>query len=275
MPKQRSPEESEAGSRFQARSRVADKSYDKSARPAAVVASGLKKSFDGNIAVDGVDLRVELEETVALLGPNGAGKTTTILMLLDVTRPDEGHVELCGYPLPRQREAALSRTGFAAGYLGLPDRLKVRESLNVFADMYGIEDPRARVDEVLDLFGVAHLAPRFSGTLSSGQRTLVGLAKALLPRPELLILDEPTASLDPDVALRTRRVLIELRDTEGFSLLLTSHNMDEVEMLADRVVFISRGKVVANAPPEELADAFGMDDLEGVFLEIADQARDQ
>lgn len=245
-----------------------------SARPQfALKVSGLRKAFGGVVAVDGIDLEVGDSESVALLGANGAGKTTTILMVLGVTTPDSGEIEVLGMPMPAKREAVLSHTGFAAGYITLPDRLKVREALRVFADLYGVAAPKARVHEVLELFRIDHLANRSTSTLSSGQRTLASLAKALLPEPKLLILDEPTASLDPDIAKQTREQLLALKRELGFALLVTSHNMDEVELMADRVVFMSRGKVVANASPGELADKFGSDGLEGVFLQIAEGAR--
>lgn len=244
------------------------------ARPEfAVHALGLGKSFGGEVAVDGIDLTVGSGESVALLGANGAGKTTTILMLLGVTTPDSGSIEILGMPMPDRREEILARTGFAAGYITLPDRLKVREALRVFADLYGVKRPKERVCEVLELFNIEHLADRSTSTLSSGQRTLASLAKALLPSPSLLILDEPTASLDPDIAKQTRDQLLALRRELGFALLVTSHNMDEVEIMADRVVFMSHGEIVANASPSELARSFGSDGLEGVFLKIAARAR--
>ncbi|RIK06440.1 MAG: hypothetical protein DCC49_11520 [Acidobacteria bacterium] len=239
----------------------------------AVKVSQLRKAFDGVVAVDGINFDVADGESVALLGANGAGKTTTILMLLGVTTADSGKIEVLGRPMPAKREEVLSQTGFAAGYITLPDRLKVREALRVFADLYGVASPRARVGEVLELFGIEHLANRSTSTLSSGQRTLASLAKALLPEPRLLILDEPTASLDPDIAKQTREQLLALKRDLGFALLVTSHNMDEVELLADRVVFMSRGQIVADASPGELAESFGSDGLEGVFLQIAERAR--
>lgn len=244
------------------------------ARPKfAVRVSQLRKAFEGVVAVDGIDLEVADGESVALLGANGAGKTTTILMLLGVTTPDGGEIAVLDMPMPERREEILSHTGFAAGYITLPDRLKVREALRVFADLYGVVNPKARVREVLELFRIEHLANRSTSTLSSGQRTLASLAKALLPEPKLLILDEPTASLDPDIAKQTREQLLALKHELGFALLVTSHNMDEVELMADRVVFMSQGQVVANASPDELTEAFGSDGLEGVFLQIAEKAR--
>ena len=235
-------------------------------------ARGLTKRFGSVLAVDDVDLDVRAGETVALLGPNGAGKTTTLLMLLGAVTPDSGWVELDGHRLPSGRAEGLTRTGFAAGYLQLPERLKVGEFLRFFADLYDVADPRERISAALTRFGSAHLEPALGTDLSSGQRTLVGIIKAVLHRPRLLVLDEPTASLDPDVAARVRSGLVELCAEEGMALLVTSNNMLEVERLCRRVVFLARGRIVADGSPEEVAAHFGRDDLEGVFLHLAGAA---
>lgn len=238
--------------------------------PDILRARGLVKQYKRVRAVAGLDLSVGSGERVALLGPNGAGKTTTLLMLLGVVTPDEGWVEIVGHRLPRQRSEAMTHVGFAAGYLPLPERLRVREFLHLFGRLYGLRDPTSAVDLGLERFGVAHLADAMGNELSSGQRTLVGIVKATLHAPELLVLDEPTASLDPDVALRVRTGLSRLCEEEGTALLVTSHNMIEVERLCERVVFVSAGQVVADGPPAAVAARFGRDDLEGVFLHLAD-----
>ncbi len=232
-------------------------------------ARGLRKAFKGTAAVQGVDLDVGAGERVGLLGPNGAGKTTTLLMLLGAITPDAGTVTVAGHSLPHGRSAAMAEVGFAAGYLPLPDRLRVTEVLDLFARLYGLRDPGPAIDWALERFGVAHLADRMCVELSSGQRTLVGIAKAVLHHPRLLVLDEPTASLDPDVALRVRRGLAALSSEEGIALLVTSHDMVEVERLCERVVFIAAGRVVADGTPADIADAFGHGTLEDVFLELA------
>jgi len=237
----------------------------------AIEARGLAKSFDGRVAVDGVDLFVERGDIVALLGPNGAGKTTTLMMLLGVTRPDAGEIRLLGHRLPEERLEALERINFTASYVSFPDRMRVWESLSVFADLYCV--PRDRIEYVVELFGLRPLLPRATSDLSSGQRTLVGLAKSLLNRPELLILDEPTASLDPEIALRIRETLLRVHEEEGFTLLITSHNMREVERLCRRVVFVAAGRIVADGSPAEVAAQHGADDLEDTFLSIAREAR--
>ncbi len=238
--------------------------------PASIEVAGLVKEFKGKRVLDSISFRVDSGESVALLGPNGAGKTTTLLIVLGVVTPDDGVVMLRGYPMPAGRRKALERTGFAAGYLSLPDLMRVREALLVFADFYGVPEPRKKVDEVIDLFRIRHLERALNGTLSAGQRTIVNLAKAVLCSPEVLILDEPTASLDPDVARRTRRILCDLRRELGCTTLVTSHNMREVEELADRVIFLHRGRIVADGTPSSVAEALGAENLEDAFVELAE-----
>ena len=242
------------------------------ARNLVVRARGLVKRYRSSLAVAGVDLDVYEGERVALLGPNGAGKTTTLLMCLGVVAPDDGHVEILGYRLPAHRADALSHVGFAAGYLPLPERLRVGEYLHLFARLAGVRDPDAAARAGLARFGIEHLYAAMGVELSSGQKTLVGIVKATLHAPRLLVLDEPTASLDPDVALRVRTGLHRLCADEGTTLLVTSHNMLEVERLAQRVVFLSHGRVVADGAPGDIATRFGRDDLEGVFLHLAAEA---
>ena len=242
--------------------------------PAALRASGLVKSYRRGRAVDGVDLTVALGERVALLGPNGAGKTTTLLMCLGAVTPDAGTVEILGHRLPRERSHALARVGFTAGYLPLPERMRVGEYLRMFGRLVGLRRPDDAARAALDRFGIGHLTRALGTELSSGQKTLVGIAKAVLHRPALLVLDEPTASLDPDVALRVRTGLREISAELGTALLVTSHNMVEVERLCERVVFLSAGQVVANGTPAQIIDRYGHDDLEGVFLHLA-QVRDR
>jgi ABC-2 type transport system ATP-binding protein len=232
-------------------------------------ARALVKAFKGKQAVDGVDLTVRAGERVALLGANGAGKTTTLLMLMGVVTPDAGTVEIMGHRLPRERSEAMTNVGFTAGYLPLPDRVRVMEVLRIFGDLYGVADAEAAARDGLERFGVSHLADEMANELSSGQRTLVSIVKAAMHQPQLLVLDEPTASLDPDVAHRARRGLEDICDETGCALLVTSHNMSEVERICERVVFLSHGKVVADAAPSEVAAQFGRDNLEEVFLHLA------
>ena len=234
-----------------------------------LVASGLRKRFKGETAVDGVSLTINPGERTALLGPNGAGKTTTLLMLLGAVEPDDGTVEVLGHRLPKGRTKAMAGVGFAAGYLPLPDRLRVSEVLTTFGRLYGMADPAPAVAAGLARFGISHLADRMGNQLSSGQRTLVGIVKAVLHRPRLLVLDEPTASLDPDVAFRVRDGLARLCDEDATTLLVTSHDMREVERLCTRVVFLAAGRVVADGTPAEVIGAAGTTDLEGYFLHLA------
>jgi ABC-2 type transport system ATP-binding protein len=234
-------------------------------------ARGLVKDYRRARAVDGVDLTVHVGERVGLLGPNGAGKTTTLLMLLGVVSPDEGKVVICGHPLERERSGAAENVGFAAGYLPLAERLRVREYLRLYGNLYGIPEPEPEIEAGLERFKVTHLADAMGTELSSGQRTLVGIVRATLHRPRLLVLDEPTASLDPDVALRVRTGLRALSDEYGTALLVTSHDMAEVSRLCQRVVFLSQGRVVADGTPEQVTERFGRSDLEGVFLHLAEE----
>ncbi|MCU1427442.1 MAG: ABC-type multidrug transport system, ATPase component [Actinomycetia bacterium] len=233
-------------------------------------ASGLVKEYRRTRAVDGIDLEVRAGERVALLGPNGAGKTTTLLMLLGVVSPDAGTVEIGGHRLDRHRSRAAENVGFAAGYLPLTERMRVREYLKLFGQLYGIADPTAAIEEGLERFRISHLAEAMGTELSSGQRTLIGIVRATLHKPRLLILDEPTASLDPDVARRVRNGLLDLSATNASGLLMTSHDMGDVERVCERVVFLSNGRVVANGTPREIAAAYGRGDLEGVFLHLAE-----
>jgi ABC-2 type transport system ATP-binding protein len=237
----------------------------------AIEARGLSKSFRGVPAVQDLDLLVDEGEIVALLGPNGAGKTTTLMMLLGMTEPDAGSVRILGHPLPNERSLALHRTNFTASYVSPPGDVRVKHYLWVFAAIYGV--PKSRAGETLELLGIGDLYDRPTTDLSSGQRTLVGLAKALLNRPRLLVLDEPTASLDPEVGAAVRSILVEEQAREGFTILLTSHNMTEVERLCRRVVFLARGRAVADGSPTEIAARYDREDLEGTFLSIAEEAR--
>jgi ABC-2 type transport system ATP-binding protein len=229
----------------------------------------LVKRFKRTLAVDHIDLELAQGERVALLGPNGAGKTTTLFMLLGVIRPDSGWVRIAGHLLPRHRSEAMMEVGFSAGYMPLAERLRVREFLHLYGQLAGIRDPSERIEAGLQRFHIEDLGDAMSSRLSSGQRTLVGIVKATLHHPRLLVLDEPTASLDPDVALRVRTGLQELCRDEGTTLLITSHNMLEIERLCERVIFMAQGRVVADDSPDGVAGRFGHGDLEGVFLHLA------
>ncbi|MET9604998.1 ABC transporter ATP-binding protein [Streptomyces sp. NPDC006512] len=240
-------------------------------RPVVLEASGLVKEYRRGRAVDGVGFTVRAGERLGLLGPNGAGKTTTLLMCLGAVEPDAGRVEILGRTVHAERARAMQGVGFVAGYLPLPDRVRVREYLRLYADLYGLRAPGAAVERVLSRFGIEHLAVAIGTELSSGQRTLVGIAKAALHEPRLMVLDEPTASLDPDIALRVRTALLSLSAEQGTALLVTSHDMVEVERLCERVMFLHGGRIAADGTPAEVAHRFGRADLEGVFLHLAEE----
>jgi ABC-2 type transport system ATP-binding protein len=232
-------------------------------------ARGLVKDYRRTRAVDGIDVVVGAGERVALLGPNGAGKTTTLLMILGVVQPDAGTIAISGVDLAHHRSRAAEHVGFAAGYLPLTERMRVREYLRFYGQLYGLADPEPRIDEGLERFRISHLADAMGTELSSGQRTLIGIVRSTLHRPRLLVLDEPTASLDPDVALRVREGLIDIAKREGTALLMTSHDMTDVEQVCERVLFLSNGRIVADGTPDSIAAQFGHGNLEGVFLQLA------
>jgi ABC-2 type transport system ATP-binding protein len=239
------------------------------AEDSVLEARKLVKRFGAISAVDDVSFTVGQGEVVALLGPNGAGKTTTLHMLVGLITPDSGAVRLFGKDLARNRTELLSRVNFAAGYVHLPGALTVEENLIVFARMYGVAKVRSRVEAVTELFDLGNLRKRPLRQLSSGQQTRVQLAKALLNEPSLLVLDEPTASLDPDAGDRVRQLLLHESRDSGRAMLITSHNMREIERMCDRVHFLSAGRIVATGSADELASHYGVDDLEEVFLRVA------
>jgi ABC-2 type transport system ATP-binding protein len=239
-------------------------------RPAAAIAvQALWKSYGPVNAVRGISFRVEAGQTVGLLGGNGAGKTTTLSMLLGVLTPTSGSIELLGLPLARNRYDILPRINFTSPYVDLPKRLSVVENLRVFAGLYGVPDPRHRITELLRDLDLEEVADRPYATLSAGQRTRVSLAKSLLNSPELLLLDEPTASLDPDVGDRMRSLLERYRAQSGCAMLLASHNMAEVERLCDNVIMLRRGEIVDQGSPGELLRQYGRSNLDDVFLDIS------
>lgn len=218
-----------------------------------VKARGLTKIFDGNVAVDHLDFDIWPGEIVGFLGPNGAGKTTTIRMLMNILSPTQGELRLFGKTYDGNRTFILSRMNASSGTLTLPGKLSVEENLRVFADMYGITHPNARVEELIRRFDLFDFRKRALYSLSTGQQVRVSLAKAFLNQPQLLLLDEPTASLDPDVADRVRSFLLDVVKAEGTTVFLTSHNMLEVEKVCSRVLFLNEGRIQAEGTPKELA----------------------
>ncbi len=250
------------------RRRSAVSSITMSLEPAIDV-DALSKSFGKIVAVDRISFVVSAGTTIGLLGGNGAGKTTTIAMLLGLLTPDSGSIRLLGHDIRGDRFRALARLNFSSPYVELPHRLSVHENLNVFAHLYGVSRPAERIAELAHDLQFETLLDRRTGTLSAGQKTRVSLAKALINSPELLLLDEPTASLDPDTADWVRGYLETLRVRHGVTILLASHNMAEVERLCDSVLMMRGGRIVDRGTSDELIMRYGRDDLEGVFLAIA------
>jgi ABC-2 type transport system ATP-binding protein len=229
----------------------------------------LSKSFAAVAAVQGVSFTLRRGTTLGLLGGNGAGKTTTIGMMLGLIVPSGGSIEILGEDMLRHRYRVLPRLNFSSPYVDFPNRLKVRENLMVFAQLYGLRRARARIDELAADLDLTRLLDQKTGSLSSGQKNRVSVAKALLNRPEILLLDEPTASLDPDIADWVRGYLETYQRATGASILLASHNMGEVERLCDEVLMMKQGRIVDRGAPEALVARYGRQDLEEVFLDIA------
>jgi ABC-2 type transport system ATP-binding protein len=241
---------------------------------AVIEVRALRKSYRKVDAVKGIDFEVRRGTTTALLGGNGAGKTTTLSMLLGVLTPTAGAIRILGEDMLRHRYRVLPRINFTSPYVDLPKRLTVGENLRVYARLYGVPKPRARVEELAEELDFADLLVRPYGNLSAGQRTRVSLAKALLNRPEVLLLDEPTASLDPDVGDRMRTLLEGYQRRSGCTMLLASHNMGEVERMCDEVIMLRAGVVVDQGSPTYLLERYGRGNMEEVFLDIARERAD-
>jgi ABC-2 type transport system ATP-binding protein len=235
----------------------------------ALRADGLRKQYGDTVAVDGISFGVRAGEIVGLLGPNGAGKTTTINMVLGVLQPSAGTIRIEGIELARQRSRALAHTNFAAVYAALPGNLTVYQNLRFFSLLYDVPAGASRIEELLVEFDLQPLRNTRSGVLSSGEQTRLALAKALLNRPRLLLLDEPTASLDPSAADLIRSRIRQMAVRSGCGILWTSHNMYEVEEICDRVLFLSRGRILLEGDPGTLPQAHGAASLEELFIRLA------
>jgi ABC-2 type transport system ATP-binding protein len=231
--------------------------------------NSLSKRYGDTLAVNGIDFTVGRGATMGLLGGNGAGKTTTIAMMLGLLIPTAGSITILGHDMARDRFAALARMNFSSPYVALPQRLTVAENLRVYCHLYDVRHPERRIAELADELDLGALLDRPAGQLSAGQKTRVALAKSLINRPEVLLLDEPTASLDPDTGDMVRTWLERYRAQSGCTILLASHNMSEVERLCSDVLMMKRGRIVDRGTPEELLTRYGRDDLEEVFLDIA------
>lgn len=229
----------------------------------------LSKRFATVVAVDKVSFTITPGEVCALLGGNGAGKTTTLSMLLGLLLPTTGSIRVLGHDMLQHRYHALPRMNFSSPYVDLPQRISVAENLSVYARLYGVRRARQRIAQLGEELEITAFLHRPYGTLSAGQKTRVALAKALLNEPELLLLDEPTASLDPDTADRMRGYLMNYQQRSGATLLLASHNMPEVERVASDVIMLRQGQIVDRGAPEVLIRRYGRETMEEVFLDIA------
>ena len=239
----------------------------------AIQVTHLTKRYDSVLAVDDITFSAARGETVGLLGGNGAGKTTTISMLLGLLIPTAGSIRVLGHDMATDRHAALARMNFSSPYVALPHRLTVAQNLRVYCLLYGVEGVQRRIEQMADELDLRELLNRPAGQLSAGQKTRVALAKALINRPEVLLLDEPTASLDPDTGDWVRSWLERYRAQTGCTILLPSHNMGEVERLCSHILMMKNGRIVDQGSPAELLDRYGRDDMEDVFLDIARNRR--
>jgi len=234
-----------------------------------VEVNGLTKVFKSLKAVDSVSFNICPGEILGLLGPNGAGKTTIIHMLLGLTTPTSGDIKIFGRDLKKHREKVIQDVNFSSSYVSMPNSLSVEESLKVFARLYRVKDKERRISELLKAFEIENIKDKLVRHISSGHQTRLNLAKALINHPKILYLDEPTASLDPDIADKTRSLLKLIKKDRNISILYTSHNMKEMEEMSDRIIFLHKGRIIAEGKPEEVIQSFGRKNLEEVFLKVA------
>ena len=235
----------------------------------AIAVTNLTKRYDKVLAVDAISFSAPPGATIGLLGGNGAGKTTTIAMMLGLLLPTAGEIRILGHDMARDRFAALARMNFSSPYIALPSRLTVAENLRVYGHLYNVHGIDRRIAELADELELEDLLDRPAGELSAGQKTRVALAKALINKPDVLLLDEPTASLDPDTGDRVRTWLERYRDQSGCTILLASHNMAEVERMCSHVLMMKQGRIVDRGSPRELLERYAREDMEDVFLDIA------
>jgi ABC-2 type transport system ATP-binding protein len=238
-------------------------------RESVVKVEGLTKVFKSLKAVDNVSFSIFPGEILGLLGPNGAGKTTIIHVLLGLTTPTSGDIQIFGLDLKKHRSDIVQDVNFSSSYVSIPNSLSVKESLKVFARLYNIRNREKRIQELLEVFEIEGIRDKLVRHLSSGQQSRLNLAKALINSPKVLFLDEPTASLDPDIADKTRTLLKSIKKERNISILYTSHNMKEMEEMSDRIIFLHRGQIIAEGKPKEVIRSFGRANLEEVFLKVA------
>ncbi|WP_447965646.1 ABC transporter ATP-binding protein [Nitrospira sp. Ecomares 2.1] len=229
----------------------------------------LTKRFQGFTAVDNISFDIKKGEILGLLGPNGAGKTTTIHMLLGLITPTVGSIHMFGLDLATHRETILQQVNFSSTYISMPFSLTVEENLKVIARLYELKHIQQRIDDIVKKLEMEDIRHRLTRKLSSGQMSRLTLAKAIMTEPKVLFLDEPTASLDPDIVNKIKSFLKEYQRSEGLSILYTSHNMREMEEMSDRIIFLQRGKIVAEGTAPEIIQRYGQRDLEEVFLKLA------
>ena len=229
----------------------------------------LSKSFGHILAVDNLSLAVRKGEILGLLGANGAGKSTAMQMMLGLIKPSSGSIEIFEKNLEQHRIEILKRINFSSTYANLPTNLTVAQNLRVFARLYGVKRAREKSEEMMRLFEIEHLKKRITGQLSSGESTRLNLCKAFLNDPELLLLDEPTASLDPDIADKVRTLINRLRHERNLSILYTSHNMRDIETICDRIIFLHRGSIIFEGTSAAIKEHFREQSLEDVFIHVA------
>jgi ABC-2 type transport system ATP-binding protein len=235
----------------------------------AIAVKDLVKTYKTGTAVAGISFALRPGTITGLLGGNGAGKTTTIAMIMGLVTPTSGAIEILGMRMPRQRYQVLHRMNFESPYIEMPHRLTIRQNLRIFGGLYGLKRVDERIAQLADALDLADLLDRQSGKLSAGQKTRVSLAKALLNAPEVLLLDEPTVSLDPDTADWVRGQLERYCDERGATILLASHNMAEVERLCERVIMMKQGAIIDDDAPAHLLARYGRETMEEVFLDVA------
>ena len=233
----------------------------------------LTKRFGDFVAVDNISFDIHEGEILGLLGPNGAGKTTTIHMLLGLITPTSGSIRIFGLDLAKHRETILKQINFSSTYISMPFSLTVEENLKVIARLYGLSDISKKIDDVIKKLDMQEFRSKLTRKLSSGQMSRLTLAKSVMTEPKVLLLDEPTASLDPDITQKIKAFLKEYRRSENLSILYTSHNMREMEEMSDRIIFLQHGKIVAEGTAQDIVARFGQRDLEEVFLKLAREDR--
>ncbi len=228
----------------------------------------LHRTFDQQVAIDCLNLTIQPGEILGLLGANGAGKSTAMGSILGMIKPTSGSIRVFGMDPYHDRIKVLRRLNSSSAYSDLPANLLVWQNLYVFAQIYHVKHAKRKIDELLELFEITHLRKRVTGHLSAGESTRLHLCKALINDPELLLLDEPTASLDPDIADKVRKIVRRIQQERNIGILYTSHNMRDVEEVCDRVVFMHRGKVVTEGTPSEIVARFQQTSMEDVFIRI-------